>query len=127
MQYTSGKWLKAQQKQKLQCGQTDHKSLYMTDTAHKPMCFATRVGVVKGDHSTALFSGSNTPLGRRSDRSALDGSQPRPCLQPDIHPHYTVYRSSLIAYIQRTGFRFHHTSVFLTTTGIRMNSMSHVT
>lgn len=60
----------------LQCEihQADHKSWCMMEMADKPMCFAIGVGVVKGDQSTAVFRGSNDPLGRRTDRSSLAGS-----------------------------------------------------
>lgn len=42
----------------------------------KPVCFAIRAGVVKGDHSTAMLRGSKNPLGRRMDQSSVAKSQP---------------------------------------------------
>lgn len=97
-----GKRIKSrQQKPALQCGihRTGHKCRCVIEMAHNPTCFAMGVGEVKGDQSTAVFRGSNAPLGSRTDRSPLAGSHFSLCLQPDIYPHYEPRNPSVILYI----------------------------
>lgn len=55
----------------------------MTAMEDKPVCFAIRVGVVKGDQSTAMFRGWK-PSGEEMG-SILDGQEPNPSVPSAAH------------------------------------------
>ena len=60
------------------------------EMADKPVCFAMRVGVVKGDRSRNMFRGSKASLGREADRFLWPGAKPLSAVsQIVIH---TIYK-----------------------------------